>query len=376
MTISIQQHKTQKLSRWPLKTGFPSAAAIICAVVLTAFSAPQAASGLSVAPKDTTLSGAAMTVSESGTALQSRAVPAPGTYKPSAATTGVIPGTKLAKYNTAGADLVITKDNTVLENLEIYGDVKVRANNVTIRNSVLRGGAHAPGNATAIVDATSAKVKNLKVVDSTIKPQRPHAYRDGITGHDYTAVRNNISGTNDGLGIFNRPGGPVAANVVAEGNYIHSLTYFDYSPVHRDGTHNDGIQVQGGQNIRIKGNTVVANVVIGKGSGPGVYTPHGGLGIMLQQNTSPLANVVVERNYVDDGTSSINIDRGKHPVITVTVKENLLGRNQYKFNGKGISPIRIIDRKASTVHGLSTNKWEHSGQRLDQTSPSGIIYNK
>lgn len=318
------------------------------------------------APLDTT----------AATTLAGRAAQPAGAYKPSASTTGVVAGTRLTKYNTSGADLVISKDNTVLENLEIYGDIKIRAKNVTIRNSLLRGGTKAPGNPTAVVDATGSQVVNLRIEDSTIRPDRPHYNRDGIKGHDLTARRNLITGTTDGMGIFNRPGGSPAANVTAEANYIHSLTYFDYSSAHSDGTHNDGIQVQGGSNIRIAGNTIVANAVVGSGSRPGKYAPSAGLGIMLQQNVSKLSNVVVERNWVDNGTSSINIDNGKYSNITVTVRENLLGRNQYKFNGNSTYPIRIINRANSTVSGLNTNKWENTGALLSQTVPTGIKYNR
>lgn len=296
----------------------------------------------------------------------------PGTYKPSSTTAGVIAGTKLTKYNTGGADLVITKDGTVLQNLEIFGDIKVRAKNVVIRNSILRGGTHGPANATGIVDSTSAAVSNLLVEDNTIRPIRPHYYRDGIVGHDYTAKRNYIAYTNDGLGIFNRPGGSVAANVVASGNRITALTYFDYTPIHSDGSHNDGIQVQGGENIRIVGNNIDASSVAGAGSTNGPRVPHAGIAIMLQQNVAKLANVVVERNWVDNGQTSINIANGKYTNITVTVRENRLGRNQLKYKN-GTYPIRIIKRSASTVHGLGTNRWADNGIFLKEGD--GIRYN-
>lgn len=366
--MTFFNHFAFRIPRLPRIPGVLCSAVAAASLTISGFSVPSPPPLLAAEQPAMTLAAA--------NAPASRVVQVPGSYKPTAATTGVIAGTKLTKHNQSGADLVITKDNTVLENLEIYGDIKVRAKNVVIRNSLLRGGSKAPANPTAIVDATGSQVVNLRIEDSTIRPDRPHYNRDGIKGHDLSARRNNISGTTDGMGIFNRPGGSVAANVTAEANYIHSLTYFDYSSAHSDGTHNDGIQVQGGQNIRIAGNTVVANAVVGSGSRPGPYAPHAGLGIMLQQNVSKLANVVVERNWVDNGTTSINIDNGKYSNITVTVRENRLGRNQYKFNGKSTYPIRIINRSASTVTGLNTNKWADTGALLSQTVPSGIKYNR
>ncbi|GER22675.1 hypothetical protein NCCP1664_11720 [Zafaria cholistanensis] len=300
-----------------------------------------------------------------------------GTYKPAAGTTGVPDGLKLTPYNTGGADLVITKDGTVLDGLEIWGDIKVRAKNVTIKNSRLHGGNKIPSGNTGIIDATNANVSNLVVQDSTLDPQRPSYYRDGIVGHDYTALRNEIAHTNDGLGIFNRPGGPTAANVTASGNYIHTLTFWSNDPAHSDGTHNDGIQVQGGTNIKIVGNTIDAFVQTGSGSARSPRHPHAGIGILLQQNVSKLGNVVVEDNYVDGGQTSINIDHtaSKQSNITVTVRENNLGRNQFDFGGGSKYPIRIIKKSASTVTGLFTNRWADTKVALTESKTGGIRFN-
>lgn len=300
-----------------------------------------------------------------------------GTYKPSASTTGVMANTKLKPYNTSGQDLVITTDGTVLDSLEIWGDIKIRAKNVTIKNSRLHGGAQIPSSNTGIVDANHANVSNLVVQDSTLVPQRPSYYRDGIVGHDYKAVRNHISQTNDGLGIFNRPGGPATANVTAEGNYIHTLTFWSNDPAHSDGTHNDGIQVQGGENIKIVGNTIEAFIRTGSGSATSPRQPFAGVGIMLQQNVAKLKNVVVEKNYVDGGQTSINIDHTakKHSDINVTVRENYLGRNQFDFGNNSKYPVRIIQKSASTVTGLSTNRWADTKVALTESKTGGIRYN-
>ena len=314
-------------------------------------------------------------------AVQAAPVAAPtaltvGSYKPTASTTGVPAGTALKPYNTSGADLVITKDGTILDGLDIYGDIKVRAKNVVIKNSRLHGGKAIPKSNTGVVDSTNAAVVNLVVKDSTIIPDRPSYYRDGIVGHDYTASRNHIQGSNDGLGIFNRPGGPVTANVTAEANYIHGLTYWSNDPAHSDGTHNDGIQVQGGQNIRIVGNNVVANSTPGPGSAPNPRGTHAGIGIMLQQNVAKLANVVVDKNWVDDGQTSINIDHGKYSNITVTLSNNKLGRNQFDFGNGSKYPIRVINRAASTVGGLTTsNRWADTQAMLVEGKTGGIRFN-
>ena len=99
-------------------------------------------------------------------AVQAAPVMAPtaltiGSYQPTASTTGVPAGTALKAYNTSGADLVITKDGTVLDGLDIYGDIKVRAKNVVIKNSRLHGGKAIPRGNTGVVDSNNAAVVNL-----------------------------------------------------------------------------------------------------------------------------------------------------------------------------------------------------------------------
>ncbi len=318
---------------------------------------------------------ATFAVAQPATAATTRSSLIPGTYKPSDSTTGVIPGTTLTPYNTGGADLIITQEGRVLQNLDVYGDIKVRARNVVIRNCRLRGGKQIPSSNTGIVDANSGSCYNLLVEDCTIIPDRPSYYRDGIVGHEYTARRNRITRTNDGLGVFNRPGGPVQANVTIEGNYVNQLTFWSNDPAHSDGTHNDAIQVQGGENIRIVGNTLVGSIVTGAGSAPSPRGTHGGCTIMLQQNVAKLNNVLVEKNWVDDGQTSINIAVGsKYPDIVVTVQNNFLGRNQYDYGSGSKYPVRIISRSRSKVTGLFTNKWEDNNVNLAEGRNLGIRY--
>ncbi|MBK7861219.1 MAG: discoidin domain-containing protein [Archangiaceae bacterium] len=308
---------------------------------------------------------------------------APGTYKPSASTTGVRAGTTLTPYNTSGADLVISRDGTVLENLDIYGDIKVRARNVVIRNSRLRGGKAIPSGNTGIVDANSAEVFNLLVEDCTLTPDRPSYYRDGIVGHEYTARRNHIYRTNDGLGIFARPGGSGVANVTAEANYIHTLTYWSWDPVpsHTDGTHNDCVQIQGGANIHLIGNTIKCDQVDGVGSGPSPRGNHAGQGVLVQQNVFPVSNVVIEKNWLDDAGATLKLNNtvGGYASISAVVRDNLFGRNQYDYNVGSQYVIRLYDWSASLIDGVNqpgntTNRWEDTKALLQVGKTLGIRY--
>jgi hypothetical protein len=290
--------------------------------------------------------------------------------KPNASNTGVPAGTSLTDYT---GPLTITTDGTVIDGKAVYGDLRIQARNVTIRNSYLHCGKDIPAGNTGCVDANSAKVFNLTVENTTINPDYPSYYRDGIVGHEFTSRRNHITRTNDGLGIFNRPGGPAQANVTAEGNYIHDLTHWNYDPAHSDGTHNDGIQIQGGENIVIRGNNVVGSVVAGDGLG--AFGTHGGAALLAQQNVAKLANVVIENNWFDDAQNSVCIQHGKYSSVAVTLQNNYFGRNQYDFGNSSKYPIRIYSKSASQVTGLATNRWEDSNALLTEGRDSGIRFN-
>lgn len=315
-------------------------------------------------------------------ATTSRTALAAGSYKPDASTTGVPSGKTLTKVGTYDKPYVINVDGTVLDGKEIFGDVKIQAKNVVIKNSLLHCGNYKPSTNTGCIDANSANVVNLTVQDSTIHPIMPSPLRDGIVGHEYTALRNHVYGTNDGMGVFNKPGGSVNANVRIEGNYIHTTVYHDAAndpgPA-ADGTHNDGIQVQGGTNIRIAGNTITNDGVLGAGSKADAtkprLLPHGhGCTIILQNNTgAPLKNTVVEQNWLDDGLASACIKPGE-----ITFQKNRFGQNQYNYFAlPKVSKyvIRIDVKATTTVHGLETNVWESTGQPLKVGKGLGIEYN-
>jgi len=82
----------------------------------------------------------------------------------------------------------------VIDGKEIFGDIKVQARNVVIRNSRLHCGTNVPPSASGCIDANHGNVYNLTIERNTIKPDRPNYYRDGIVGHEFKARYNDISG--------------------------------------------------------------------------------------------------------------------------------------------------------------------------------------
>lgn len=318
----------------------------------------------------TTLLGSTTAVTVVATSLVATAPDSSAAaIRPTATTTGVPVGTVLTRYT---GPLTITTNGTVIDGKEIYGDLKIQARDVVIRNSSLRCGTGHPSSNTGCIDANSANVYNLLIENNRIRPDSPSYFRDGIVGHEFTARGNDISGTNDGIGIFNRPGGSVNANVTVQGNYIHDLKHFNTDPAHSDGTHNDGIQIQGGSNIAIRGNSIVGSASGVDGSW--TYNGHGNTAVMISQNVSTLNNLVIENNWINKGQASVAVAPGKYPTISLTLRNNQFGRDQYAYNGNSRYQIRIYNKTATTITGLTTNTWQDTGTTLVEGRDTGIRF--
>lgn len=294
----------------------------------------------------------------------------PGTYKPSASTTGALQASLPALNDPTTQTLIIGDNNTTLQNVTIYGDIHIQARNVTIKNCILKGGNFIPSSNSGVVNCNSNKCYDAVIEDCTIDPIKPSYYRDGIVGHEYTARRNRITRTNDGLGAFITTALGTDCNVTIESNYIYDLTYWYPEPAHTDGTHNDCLQIQGGAGIHVIGNYFRGTSVMGAGSQPNPEKPRllsesptniNGSGTIIQKQTTtaPLVNVVVEKNWYNGGLAGVNMKPGSY-----TVRDNLFGRDWYDYN-KGTAnptsmfPIRGDDSTSTTVTGLLTsNRWE------------------
>ncbi|MCW2960636.1 MAG: parallel beta-helix repeat protein [Thermoleophilia bacterium] len=286
-----------------------------------------------------------------------------------------VPGTTL-KTDAAG-DLTITTAGVVIDRIDLAGQIKVRAADVTIRNSYLRGPKNGGTTDTGIIDSVNAGVKRLIIENNTLIAQRPSIYLDGVKGHDYTARGNKVMNTVDAFGVFNTTGDKVYANVVIDRNYATDLVRFATDHVHTDGTHNDIVQVQGGRNIRITNNNFRGFLAPGKGNYDAAK-PQSGNVIIVQCNVSPVGDIIIENNLITGGMAAgIFLRRDKHcndMKVTYTVRNNRLGRDQWDHGNGSRYPIRIQNKANIVVTGLFTNVWNDTGKALAEGRDLGIRY--
>jgi hypothetical protein len=150
---------------------------------------------------------------------------------PDATNTGVPAGTVL----TNSGSITVTQNGAVVENKNITGggQIIVRANNVTIKNTKIVGCTYYP------IDYDDGQYSGLVVQDTEIGLTCPEGTASIAFG-GYTAIRVNAYGGADGF--------KANSDSVIQDSYIHDLAV-------SSGSHNDGVQSTGGNNVTLRHNT-------------------------------------------------------------------------------------------------------------------------
>lgn len=245
-------------------------------------------------------------------AVTATSAAAASTGRPDAGNTGVPAGTKLTRHN---GDLVITKAGTVIDGLDVYGTVSVRADNVVIKNTRIRGKVAAYN--TPLVSMNKGN-RNLRVIDTTISPDKPSPNLYGIMGWEFTLERVNISKVVDSVHIY-------GSNVTIKSSWLHSNVHYAKDPnFGGTPTHDDGIQIQKGDNIRILGNRIedAYNVTV-----------------MITQDMGRTSDVQLVGNWLDGAGCNLNIaEKGRGALQGLVAKDNTFGRNTRHQDCAMISP--------------------------------------
>ncbi len=289
--------------------------------------------------------------------------------RPGAGNTGVPAGRSLTVRN---GDLTITTPGTVIDGLDIRGFVVIKAANVTIRNSVVRGSG--PGSYNTGLITCYAGCSNALIEDVTLVPSYPSVWLNGVFGHDFTARRVNTYNVVDGFNVHNVDNGGGAVNVVIENSWCHDLSWFASDPNHSNGpTHNDCIQLQGGSNVRITGNSLQAFMSTSAGN-QNYPSRSQGSGLMVTPNVAPVTGVTVSRNWIDGGEASMFVQRGKYSSMRFgAVSENRFGRNQFDF-GNGSKYVVRVKQGVTFDGSLTSNVWDDGAGALAIGRDLGIRY--
>lgn len=168
---------------------------------------------------------------------------------------GPTPGRLLTRHD---GDIVADTGDT-LEGLDIHGRVIVRGPGVRIEDCIIRGQWDTPpARPVALVDATAAKVRDLRLTRVEIGPQQAHPnWANGIAGHDFVLDRCDVHSAVDGAGVWNvtDPAGDTRVRVAR--SRLRALAWWSADrpgAVHpRDVvSHNDCVQIHGGRGTVIE----------------------------------------------------------------------------------------------------------------------------
>jgi hypothetical protein len=212
---------------------------------------------------------------------------------------GVPAGTQLTVHN---GDLTVTQAGAVIDSVDIRGLLRIKAPNVTIKNSVIRG-KELTGNMGLITNDAGAY--HFTLTDSTIAAAYPSPYVNGIIGHNFTVRRTEIRGVVDSVHI-------TGSDVLVENSWVHNSLYFASDPTHNGGpSHADSFQIQAGSNITIRNNRI-----------------EGARSSAMQttQDRGVISNLTVSGNWIDGGACSLNIASGSlGPIQGILVSKNTFG---------------------------------------------------
>jgi hypothetical protein len=229
---------------------------------------------------------------------ESAAVSAAATHKPKASTTGVPSGTHLKVHN---GNIVVTKAKTVLDRLDVRGTIVIKAANVRITRSIVRGTSH-PAKGSALI--TNYGYKGLVIKDVDLRSAKESVFVDGIKGWNFTALRVHVVGNVDSIKVHGN-------NVSIRNSLLENTVYYAHDQYQGGGpTHNDNIQVMKGKNISITGNTIRGAT---------------NFAILGSANIGSTPNLVIKGNWVDGGHCTVKLQSLKSYKLKATVTGNKFG---------------------------------------------------
>lgn len=286
-----------------------------------------------------------------------------GTYEPTPDTTGTLTDEAVLldgshNYNASSVNSVTIPNGAVITSKVIYGDV-VFAGSATLNDCLLLGGAQAitSGNL-GILSCTEVRTGQAVLTDCTIRPRKSSDGRDGALGMQFELYRCRITGGVDGVGIYNKYG-PVA-NVKVKGCLIDDRDYTFPDRDHADGTHSDGIQIQGGTNIEVIGNAIwgTAHYMPGSstyytGSTAGVANSTKDLGdypLLMSPSRNPGSGIIINGNIQPlDATVKINYNYIHYCKIQLLIKNQADG---FQCLGNKLS---FVDKPSRNTNGTVVN---------------------
>lgn len=182
------------------------------------------------------------------------------------------------------------------------------------------------------------------VEDSTLIPAYPNNTIDGVRGSNFTLRRVEIANTVDGVNVGGTAtyGDPTTGNVLIENSWIHDLIHYNDNS-HADGSHNDGVQIGAGRNIRVTGTRIDGTIY--------------NAGFMVTQGRGPVSNLTITNNWLAGGACTINVyDKEGSAITGLNMSNNVFTRRTTRNTDCAI----IVSAATRAVATAAGNTW-HDG---------------
>jgi hypothetical protein len=251
------------------------------------------------------------------------------TATPGSANTGMPAGASRVHVG----DLVVTKAGTVIDRMDVRGFVIIKAAHVVIKNSIVRGRAISGTGNVGMVKVLAGG--SLTMQDSSIGPTVASVHLNGVVGSNFTLRRVEIARMVDSVRIQ-------GDNVRVEASWLHANRHYAVDPTqgYRP-SHDDGIQIEKGNNITIAGNSISGAV---------------NAAVMAVQGLGTISHLNISSNYLGGGGCTVNFaEYGKGPFRYTTVASNRFGHDTAVANCPIISPTSTKLTASGNVY-YDTNK--------------------
>lgn len=201
-------------------------------------------------------------------------------------------------------DIVIDKPGTVINGLDIFGSITVRASNVTIKNSRVRGGR--PDYSRGLIQTYGNS--NVRIQHVYIKPDHRSVLFDGIRGSGFKAYKVSIEGTVDSIAIADD-------NVRVARSSLRKTAHFASDPSQGGGpSHDDNVQIWNGDNVQIIGNSITGSK---------------NFAVLAAPEMGSVRNLRVHENWLNNGYCTVKFsDYGGANPIDVRMFNNRFGNNR------------------------------------------------
>ena len=227
----------------------------------------------------------------------------------------------------------MNENGAVIDGLEVFGCIRVRANNVTIRNTRV----HGPGcDNRNLISVGYGTYSGLLIEDVEIDGHNRDSFGAAIGAAGYTCRRCNIHGVGQGANM--------TGDVVVEDSYIHDIYY-------ADGSHNEALISGGGSNIVVRGNNL-----------EGTPTPGTSSTISLYGDFSQIRDVLVENNLFNGGGYCVyagSVSSKPYPVAENTRFLNNVFGSKFDATCGWYGPVTAY--QSGNGNAWSGNVWQDSG---------------